>query len=475
MSTDNEEKKDEVIEENVSNEETNNVEENNEVVENTSNNEPLNNQNDSNVSETNNQEPKGNGWTVILSLIIIIVAIGIIVYGIVTFFGKSNVSKGKKFMELATSNQKILELIDTEKMENGQTNVKATVDIDNIVTQMGKEATGVGTLSLDNVQIVDDKNYYSSTKISLGNIKAELQLVKTGDIFGVNIPEITNKFIGIDTNDLDGLVNNLRRLGILTNTQDNDYTEEQSKELMEIFKKYYEVAVENIGEFIVENSNVSISLHGKTDTANEYVFTINGEAYLKIGVAVEKELVKNKSDLEKLAELGLIENADETLEKIENDIEKNEEDIKNGAYNDEAFATITLKLYEKKGKNIATVIEANGARLGLYVFETSKDNYEIDFESINGGSNIIVYWNTEKAENNISNGTVGIVYNDKDIKVTDITCEKLDQVEDELITISGDNVLLLNSATEEDLDNFSSAVSTNLQKYFMKLLLGVQE
>ncbi len=404
-----------------------------------------------------------------------IVIIILVITGAGAIFGNST---GKKFVNLLTKNQKIVEVLNTDD-RNSQVNSKIKIDIDNIFKSFGGQATGLGVLKIDTVDIVKNDDYSVSSVVSLDSLKdnnIEFQIVKTDNIVGLNIPQLTEKFIGVDIEDIDGLINNLKKIGLIdADVKKEKYDKNQRDELREILEKYLDVISKNIGDFIEKESNVEVFANGKTDEAKEYKFILNGESLVKIGVIVEKELLKSKSDIKKLVEFGFIDNADEFIEKLKENIEYNEKVIKEQDYNSIYDGEIIIKVYEKDRKNIATVLEFNNMTLGFYVFENSKDNYELVLMATSGSNEIVLSWTMEK-NNVITNSNINLKMNydgkTYDVKLCDIEVKELRSIKDEIITISKDNVLLLNSATKKDLEEFYEDVKDNLEEFLEQIMVS---
>ena len=126
-------------------------------------------------------------------------------------------SKGKRFLELLTIDQKIFDLFESNNESVAQENFTFKMDFDEILEDLGEEPTGLGKIQLDNVFVSNDKDFSDSLEMSLDgemDFELDIEIAKTNDIVGVNVPDVTEKFIGIDTSDIEGLLRNLEDLGI---------------------------------------------------------------------------------------------------------------------------------------------------------------------------------------------------------------------------------------------------------------------
>lgn len=419
-------------------------------------------------------------FVAIISAIVVILIVAIL--GVFLFGGNLFASKGQKFVKLATVDQKFLSVFDT-KNKDVQINSELKIDIDGIVKEIGGEPTGLGALKLENKEIIKNEDYTDKLLISLDGMKDakfELQIAKNKKLVGVHIPEITEKFIAVDLDDVDGLLNNLKKLGInieLENSKEHEFTENDRKELEDLLKKYIGFFADISSDYIDKKDNAKVEANGKSEVATEYKLTLDGESILKLAIELEKEFLKNERDIDKLVELGFIDDKDEFIEGIKNDMENNKSMIEDGSYKDlMGDIEIIIKLYEKNGKNIATVVEVEDVYFGFYMFETSKDDYEAILELREGPQSMrfVLDITTEK---NVKNGKLEFVLDtdEEDINVTlfEAKKEELNKIEDEIIKISKDDVLLLNTATEDELEEYVEEATKNAEK-FVNDLLGIE-
>ena len=429
-------------------------------------------------------QPKKSGVSKSIAIGITIVVILVVAILGVMFCGgldgKLFASKGQKFIKLATVDQKFLNVFDT-KNKNLQINSELKIDIDDIVKEIGGEPTGLGALKVENKEIIKNEDYTDKLLISLDGMKdakLELQIAKNEKLVGVHIPEITEKFIAVDLDDMDGLLNNLKKLGInieLENSKEHEFTENDRKELEDLLKKYIGFFADISSDYIDKKDNAKVEANGKSEVATEYKLTLDGESILKLAIELEKEFLKNERDIDKLVELGFIDDKDEFIEGIKNDMENNKSMVEDGSYKDlMGDIEIIIKLYEKNGENIATVVEVEDVYFGFYMFETSKDDYEAILE-LREGSQSMKFVLDITTEKNVKNGKLEFMLDtdeeDYDITLCETKIEELSKIEDEMIKISKDDVLLLNTATEDELEKYVEEATINIEKLVNNLLV----
>lgn len=404
-------------------------------------------------------------------IFVVLLMIALIVGGV--FLGpKLFASKGEKFAKLITTDQKVLSVL-KPIIDEKQRNLKLEIKVDDIMEKMEQEKTGLGAFNLKSKEITKNEDYSLALEFSADgakDAKAEIQLAKTDNLIGINVPNITDGFIGIDVSDLEGLVENLEELGIKISMDmdTEELTDKEKEELKKMFEKYLDLIVKNMGDYIKTNPNAELNVDGNKAKATEYILKLDGEALVKIGVIVEKEMLKNKEDIEKLVELGLVEDADEFYDDLKGDLEVNEQIIKDKSYGAILDEEVFVKLYEKNGENIATVFEIENIRFGLYVFEKNKNESVCLLEFAEEEQKMFLAIEMKK-EKNITNTEVLFKVDTEekklDISLCEIEVEELEKIEDEMIKIDKDDILLLNTATEEDLNEYLEAIYNKLEKF----------
>ena len=228
-----------------------------------------NEMNGNSMSGTQNSS-SGKKPTKLIGIIVgIVVVVAVIVCAVFAFSKNSSVfaSKGKKFVKLATSDQKFLQVLKNDK-GTSQVNTDLEIKFDELMKAFDYEDQDVGNLLFNSKEIKKGDDYSLNASLSMENIddaKIELQVAKTGNLVGVNLPNITNKFLAIDTSDIDGLIENLKDLGLLDESFTNEIaedetSEEMQKELKKLVDKYLDVLGENISDYVEKTSNVNVEI-----------------------------------------------------------------------------------------------------------------------------------------------------------------------------------------------------------------------
>lgn len=429
------------------------------------------------------------------SATIIIVAIVILAVSVFGVFAFSNIgsklfaSKSERFFQLATVDQKLLSLLEADN-NKAQVNTELEIEVDKILKDFEIDTVELGSFLIETKNIVKEEDYSNVTTVKLDEIdgaKLDIQVVKTGDLIGVHIPEITEKFIAVDIGDFEGLMENLDKLGLELDNDEFDIEskienleilEEQQRELIKLLEKYVKVMQPILDDFIEVEKDVEIKVDNKTEKATEHKLTINEKTFVKVGKAIIETLLNNQKDIDKLVELGVLpkDEKEDFIEELEfllgNINEAIQEESYEGAMND--INEIVIKLYEKNDKNIATVFEIDDIEIGLYVFEKQND-YDLILRGAAEDAEILLILQSDTKGNETTNELVFAVKSDgerHEATLCKTKTEKLDKAEDEMIKIKKSDVLLLNVATEEELENYVTEISGNVEEFINKFSFG---
>ncbi len=450
----------------------------------------------SNLNETSGQQggnnsssnggKKGGAGKIIGIIVGIVAVVAVVVCGVMAFSGKWFGSKlfaseGKRFVQLATKDQKFLQVLKSADTTS-QLNTDLEIKFDELLKAFG-ESEDVGNLLFSSKEVKDGNDFSLVATLAMEGMEdanIELQVARTGDIVGINMPDITDRFVAVDVSDIDGLMKNLEKLGILTYSYDFDGIENSDEErensvdyekiqseFKKLIEKYVDVLAKNIDDYIEKTPNVNLKVGDYSEKTTEYVFKVNGKNVVELFLILEKELLKNEEDIEKLVEIGMIEDAEAFSDMLEEDIANNEEVVKSSDFLNATEEVLTIKLYEKDGKNLGTILDVDGIQFGFYVFEESNNNYEFIFQMKAEDAEFDVNWAMTQT-GNIKNGSLGFTYVDSgnEIKATvcELKIEELAKATEELIKIDKNSALILNTATEDELEEFYNEVMNNLDK-----------
>lgn len=421
-----------------------------------------------NIDNVYSQEPKKSSKG---RIFVAIGIIALIVVCIVLAVGIGN-SNGKKFVRLLTEDQLFMEVLE-DRGKYEQSNVKLEVDMDEIARETNLDAE-IGKITLDTNIVTkgEDFSVKSNLKISKLDMKVpEVQVIKNENLIAFDIAKIFPSVVMLDMNDPEGLKQNLESLGVDFNTNDEnyEYSEEDYEKFMNFVAKYLKIAFSELEKGISKDSTKVVTLDDEEyKVSNVYVLRIDGERLVKTVYNVFKELSKNDKDIKYLTELGIIDDLEEFKSDMNDFLAETEEIMKEKQYDDILDSDIILSIYEKSGKTIATVLEADDMKISFYTLEKERDDFEITLELERNETIVQLKTSLKKDKSNVS-GMLEVEmeqYDDTilDLKLCEFEVEKLKKAEDELLEIDKESALSLNEASEKEINKFIEKVQENIKE-----------
>lgn len=416
--------------------------------------------------EKDNKLFKMIGIAVVTLLLVLVVIIAI---------AMGRESKSEKFVKLLIEEQKVYELFEENQK---YCNSKFTTNIDNIAEDLNLRVPGFGRITFETKVVRKGDNATSITALSSNKVKSnvEMQVVRNSNMIGLNIPGITENFVAMDFSDVEGLMSNLQELGIINQYEsDEKVSNKQSKEMKEMLEKYLKLLAKNVNPYIKENGNVEFSIDGNTDSGKEYVLGLKLKDIMQIAINMAETLEKNKKDLSKLESWGFIEDAEDFEDELKDFIDDTKDEMED--IDDEGV--FYVKLYEKDGKNVATIFEFDSEydsedfSCGMYYFDISKKEQKIIVAYNNELTNVIIICLIE-TEKDVKSGSVRFEsesYGRKSkttllrFEIDNSPKEKAD-----IIKLDKEDVLLLNTASEDDLEYFIDDLQDNFEEFMDNLL-----
>ena len=404
-------------------------------------------------------------------LFIVLGVLALLLVACVAFAVSIGNSNGAKFVKLLTEDQLFIEMLkDDGKYE--QVNVKVDADMDKIARETNNDELNLGKVTFDMSLNEKGDDFSAKAKISASNLDVkipEIQVMKTGDLVGLNIEKIFPKIISIDLKNPEGLKENLESLGIEFNNQsdDDEFSEEDYEELMKLVDKYVNVALRELEKGVSKEDAKTITLDGEEyKVSNVYALKFDGERLIKTAYAVAKELYKNKNDMKYLEKIGAVEDIDELKSDLNSFIKDAEEVIKEEKYDDVLDNDMIIKVYEKSGKTIATVVEIEDVNISLYTVKKDKNSFDITLEIAQGETKAQLIASFEKDKNDMS-GSLKIKFKENgessmNLELCKFEIEKFKKAEEDMLKIDKDESISLNEASEEELNEFADQVEENI-------------
>lgn len=388
----------------------------------------------------------------------------------VAFAVCSGNSKGMKFVKLLTEDQLFIEMLE-DKGKYEQVDLKIKVDLDDIARETNSEELNFGKVTLNASLNEKGDDFSAKANVSASKLDVkipEIQVMKTGDLIGLNVEKIFPKIVSLDLNNPEGLKKNLESLGMefTENSDDYEYSEEDYEKLMKFATKYANIILKELEKGISKEDVKTVILDGdEYKVSNVYVLKIDGERLVKTVYELAKELSKNKKDLKYLEEIGAIEDADEVKDNIDAFLKDTEEIIKEENYEDILPSDIVLKVYEKSGKTIATMLEIEDMKISLYTLRSDKNSFDIVMEMLQDDTKVQFRASFEKDKNNM-NGSLKIKVQEYDetsmnLELCKFEIEKFKKAKEDMLRVEKEGSILLNEASKEEIDEFADQVNEN--------------
>lgn len=421
-------------------------------------------------SQSSEPEKSSNKGLFIGLMVLILVLVACVAFA-VTGGMKSD---SAKFVELLTEDQMFVELLkDNGKYE--QINVNVEVDVDDIAKELNEDELGIGKVTLKTTMNEKDDDFSGRVNLSVSELDfeiPEIQIMKTGKLVGINIEKVLPKAILADTEDINGLIENLNKLGleIPESTEEHEYSDEDYEKANQFCEKYGKIILNGIEECITKEKEKSVTLDGEDyDVSNVYTLKIDGEHFLKTFYAVFQKLSESEDDIKYLEEIGALANvgdAEEFKTELDELLKETKEIIDEGNYEDILPYDIILKVYEKSGKTIATVLELDAVSISLYTKKEDNNNFDIVLEIAQDDQKVQVILAIEK-DKTTTEGVLRIKADENDESIMDLKLakfevEKFKNAQEDMLKIDEDESISLNTVSEDEINDFVEEAYENI-------------
>ena len=404
------------------------------------------------VNEPINVKPKKK------SILPIILLIGVVIAVIVAFYVYSNEQKaikGEAFISLITKNQAVVEIF--KKDENvsnvGETNYSLIF----------YNASGE-TESIDASIIVDEGNFDGKINInSEGTEEVFLEFIKEGDTFAIYSPQSYEKFIAVSA---DGGVEVASKFGYDFSMLEDKEDMEEAKDLFKnLVVKYEKVLADSVGKHVKLKKNKEVEINGEMHNVDVYVLELDIKSFADIYRDI---LGSVRNDTEALALITSIV-ANESNEELENVYKEVVDNIEGQYYalsltglidESENDKLMDIKVYAENGKAIKIqLISPDGyEEAEIYLEAIVNENLDyIKFGTKDRYEEANFVYTAEKLEKEY-NGELVIHATDGREAKLEIVSKKLENQTREMRKIEDVNHILLNNATDEELDDVCQKV-----------------
>ena len=398
------------------------------------------------------ENKKSNKKIILITTISIVLICIIVSILVITGIFKSN---GEKFAKFLTKDQYIVQMVENRAedfSDDGETNINIALKkkflstIDSTFTLLGND------LILDANVVKQEESIDTKAALKLGKFDLQtLELVKENDTVAISVPNLFSDFIVLNNENAEEIA---RKLGFIEDSGDY-YT--ASKDIESILNKYGKVLVKSINNYIDIKNNIEVNINQNTYTTKEYILALTEKDINQITINILEKL----KDDEKTINLFLtyanleVETLKENINNLYNELLEDIENIQN----EEIILEVKLNVLDNK--TIKTTIDFNKTfQIILLANQDEKNDYALLSLRVNDTILDLEYNGAKEEENYI--GELELKSEDKSLTVLELNvAEEIDSTKT-VRKITELNALLLNKATDEEIENLRKEIERNL-------------
>lgn len=454
---------------------------------------------------------------VLLILILAVGGVGAYLY-LKTDIFKSNKELFSKYIGQTTEQiekvfetEKISEI--TKKLEEKNSESKTVLTFEN----EGNEALNKMSLSMDIKNDVTNKQMYNDVKLLNGEESLiEVEYMSTEDAISLRLTDIVKQFLTIDSTNLEQLATSLNMevenlesiLESLKYKNSDSSIILTSEELKTLKQTYVDIINANLkNSDFSKQTDVMITINGKTVTANSYILTIKPEQYKSILQKVMEQLKNDTIIVSKLEAIDIanMSGDENSLKQIYiNKIDEMLQQLETTEYKDNLIVTV----YEQEGKTLRVKVEEgfytitidtiendeilgvniklislenqieNAIEVNLTKYKTEYYNLSIELKSIAIEEKSVIF--EIKAVNNEQNMqlefSITSIENQISTKaVLTSNIQFVEEIADMIILVENTNNITLNNLTAEKCNQIIQTVVNSATKKYQEIITDTME
>lgn len=449
-----------------------------------------------NVEKNHNK----NNLKILIGVVVVIILIGVAcVFAMPGVFN----SEETEFFDLLIRKQSVAGVANdiatkTEKSKQVDTKIKA--DISEILETFGAD-TGDTDLNVEvDISEVKSGDDMSAALELLLNKKSLgiIHFAKTGEMYGLKFADTTEKYLAFENNNLKELFENFD-VEDTNEIPDKILTQKDFEKVMKIDKvtvnkildKYIKVLSKSVKGKVETKKNVKIEIDGKEIKTTQHTLTLNEKDTAEMALAMLKALKEDEKNIKLFIDdykaiLKLMEESgyatkemlsyddlpstDEICEEFIGAIEETYEQLKEIVEEDDfdEDTEISLVIYEYKNEIVATKIVADDAAI---VFEClNSEDVFIRFATEQDGKELAAIVLSGEMDSKKLDLELKLVSNGIKLKLITITQEYKSKADEEMVKLNKKTALIVNKASEEDLEEFAEELKEGLTKYLEDLV-----
>lgn len=437
--------------------------------------------------EPTNTSGGGGSFLVAVLVIAIVALLGTCVYGAL-----DGGSKGERFVKMLTDDyifgmtKEMTEL----SMKDGKVKSELTIDAGTIFSTLDVELESVDDLILLNEQSKKGTDLSGRIAFKLDSSEiASIDYAKTGDMFGIKIPDLIEEYIVIENDNLKELA---RKFGLSEEeieTIPDKITEEEinklysetlekqnidSKRAEKILQKYKKPVSNSLSDNITSEKKQEITINGETISCTKHTLSISEKSISEMIMSI-LNVAKDDKDLYELAKEQKVEDmGDITFEEWQEEIQDSIEQGKMSLESASNDVIGELNVYVKGGDTRAIEFVFPENDILIKISGTNKNNtsyIDVAIEYIEESDDSVrVTFETEKEkdkyETNV-NVKVNIDPMNVSMNVFKYTLEYDKEVS--LDKINESNAFILNNEDMSAIEDKAMDIQNELVSYLGKI------
>lgn len=454
---------------------------------------------------------------VLVILILTLGGVGAYLY-LKTDIFKSNRELFAKYLEQTTT--QIENVFDTEKVSDMTKKLKEKNSESKTVLTFENEKNeelNKMSLSMDIKNDVTNKKFYNDVKLLNGEESLiEVEYMSTEEAISLRLTDIVKQFLTIDSTNLEQLSTSLDMevgelesiLELLKYKNSENSITMTNEELKTLKQTYTDIINANLtNSNFSKQTDVMITINGKTVTVNSYVLTIKPDQYKNILKKVMEQLKNDTIILSKIEAIDIV-NANDDENSLKQMYISNIDEILQGLETTEYKDNLVVNVYEQEGKTVRVKIEEgfytitidtieNDEMLGANIkfvslenqiesameinltkYKTEYYNLAIELKSITNQekSLIIEIRATNNEENMQLEFGIKSILNEISTKaLITSNIQFVESIEDMIILVENTNNITLNNLTTERCKQIIQTVKNSATKKYTETLTNIRK
>ena len=381
-----------------------------------------------------------------------------------------------------------------------QVNTIIEIDFDKLMDSMGETMEDELNLAVEMKNINKDNNQFGMLNLLVNDEEIiPIEYAKTGEIYGIKIADLIEKFIAVENKDLQDMFENFG-LDDVDEIPNKILTEEdflkviklKEDKLAKILIKYVNSFTEVCKDKIIVEKDGKININDKEHKTTKYSLEITEKFLYDVCVALMEELKNDKKAIamfldDTKAVLELMEengyNLEEmyyisiddipSVEEVCEELEKVYEELKTVEIEelDNEEVIMTIAIHDYNGRSIATEATVADQTVRVKCINDKNFVFSIEVEEDDEFVEFVLKGSNEKEKLEME---CFVLAEDIEIELFKLKQEYMKKAE-KVIKLSKENALILNDASEEDLEDLAKEIEENFEDFAKDIEEKIEE